>query len=263
MIRVRQLFLLGLTLSACQPPAPSSPTRALTTSPAPATVAAPSTRASTPACATTAANIPLAPAKVDEIAVDQLAMMLPRRPIVVGFDVDDTLVFSAPAFNALQPKYEPDIIRPKSYDALTLEQRAKYHEFWNALNVEYDERSLPKAIGKHLLDLHIARGDDIWIISKRQSIVPAPQEDVVTRRYERMFGVKLQHPVVQTQLKDKTPFICERHIEYYYGDSDGDVTSSVAAGATPIRVKRAEESYAKDAVHNGQLGEVVLRASER
>src|SRR5207244_4314565 len=101
-----------------------------------------------------------------------------------------------------------------------------------------------KKIGQRLLDLHIARGDDIVIISKRQS--PVPFADPCTPRYERMFHVKFPHPVVQTQLKDKTPFICKARIDYYYGDADTDVTAAVAAGAVPIRVKRAKDSYSKD-----------------
>jgi hypothetical protein len=32
---------------------------------------------------------------------------------------------------------------------------------------------------------------------------------------DRMFGVHLPDPVVQTDLKDKTPFIAKRHIIYY------------------------------------------------
>src|SRR4051812_11908702 len=70
---------------------------------------------------TTAAVIPLSPAKAGEITVEQLELMLPRHPIVVGFDVDDTLIFSTPAFNALQPQYDPEVIRPKDYAALTPE----------------------------------------------------------------------------------------------------------------------------------------------
>ena len=45
---------------------------------------------------TTAAAIPLSAPKAGEITVEQLELMLPRHPIVVGFDVDDTLIFSAP-----------------------------------------------------------------------------------------------------------------------------------------------------------------------
>jgi hypothetical protein len=30
-----------------------------------------------------------------------------------------------------------------------------------------------------------------------------------------MFGVHLPDPVVQTDLKDKTPFVAKRHIIYY------------------------------------------------
>jgi len=124
-----------------------------------------STQTSTPArrAPTTAAVIPLTAPKAAEITVEQLELLLPRRPIVVGFDVDDTLIFSAPAFNALQPEFDADVIRPKVYAALTPTQKLKYHEFWNRLNSEYDDRSVPKQIGKRLLDLHLARGDDVWI----------------------------------------------------------------------------------------------------
>lgn len=210
---------------------------------------------------TTSPVIALAPPKAGEITVEQLALMLPRHPVTVGFDVDDTLIFSAPAFNALQKEYDPDVIRPKDYARLAPDQKYQYREFWNRLNEEYDDRSVPKAIGKKLLDLHLARGDDVWIISKRQS--SQPDTGTCTRRYERLFDVKLPHPVIFTQLKDKAAFLAERNIEYYYGDSDSDVTAAVAAGAVPVRVKRGPGSYAKDPPHNGQLGEAVLKDSEK
>ena len=195
-----------------------------------------------------------------EITFEQLKRMLPPPPTVVGFDVDDTLIFSEPAFTPLQKEYPAEVIRPKNYDALTPEQKAKYHEFWNRLNNEYDDRSLPKRIGEKLLKLHLERGDDVYIISKRQSSVP--NNDLPTRRIERFFHVQLKHPVVQTELKDKTPFITERHIQYYYGDSDSDITAALAAGATPIRVKRSTETYAADKVHNGWYDEIVLSGSD-
>lgn len=212
-------------------------------------------------CPATARSISFTSPTAEEITVDQLALLLPKHPVVVGFDVDDTLVFSAPAFNSLQPGYDAGVIRPKDYAALTVEQKAKYHEFWNRLNEEFDDRSIPKKIGKRLLELHRARGDSIYIISRRQSSLPPSER--ATHRYERMFGIALEHAIVQTELQDKTPFICLRKIDYYYGDSDSDVTAAVTAGAVPIRVKRAADSYAKDAVHNGQLGEIVLQDSER
>jgi acid phosphatase (class B) len=176
-----------------------------------------------------------------------LKRLLPARPIAVGFDVDDTLIFSAPAFNGLEPAYPADVIRPKDYNALTAAQRRQYHDFWNRLNEEYDGRSIPKRIGKQLLDLHIQRGDEIYIISRRQKTVPPTT--TVTRRLERLFDIRLRHPVVQTNLKDKTPFIAARHIVYYYGDSDSDVTAAVGARAVPIRVQRSPASYAKDQPH--------------
>jgi acid phosphatase class B len=125
------------------------------------------------------ATIPLARPVANEVSIEQLKRLLPAHPIVVGFDVDDTLVFSAPAFNALQPAYPAEVIRPKDYAALTTAERRQYHEFWNLLNEQYDDRSIPKRIGKELLDLHLKRGDDIYIISRRQRAVPAT--NTVTR----------------------------------------------------------------------------------
>jgi acid phosphatase (class B) len=205
------------------------------------------------------ASIPLTPPVAREISIEELKRLLPARPIVVGFDVDDTLIFSAPAFNALEPDYPADVIRPKNYGALTPAQRHQYHEFWNRLNEQYDDRSIPKRIGKQLLDLHVQRGDEIYIISRRQKTVPPT--NTVTRRLERLFGIRLRHPVVQTNLQDKTPFIAARHIFYYYGDSDSDITAAVGAHAVPIRVQRSPASYAKDQPHNGQLNEIVLENS--
>jgi acid phosphatase (class B) len=205
------------------------------------------------------ATIPLTSPVAREVSIEELRRLLPARPIVVGFDVDDTLIFSAPAFNALEPDYPADVIRPKDYGALTPAQRQQYHEFWNRLNEEYDDRSIPKRIGKQLLDLHVQRGDKIYIISRRQKTVPPT--NTVTRRLERLFGVRLRHPVAQTNLKDKTPFIAARRILYYYGDSDSDITAAVGASAVPIRVQRSPASYAKDQPHNGQLNEIVLENS--
>lgn len=202
------------------------------------------------------AEISLSQPVAGEITIEQLARVLPAHPVRVGFDVDDTLIFSAPAFNELEPKYDAAVIRPKDYASLTAEQKKQYHEFWNKLNEELDDRSIPRTIGKRLLELHTRRGDDIYIISKRQGTVPPTDTD--TKRYEKMFGMQFKHKVIQTQLKDKAPFIAHAKLDYYYGDSDSDITSAVGAKATPIRVKRGKNSYAKDVPHNGQLDEIVL-----
>lgn len=69
----------------------------------------------------------------------------------------------------------------------SLGTKRQYHEFWNRLNEEYDDRSIPKRIGKQLLELHLKRGDDIYIISRRQGTVPPT--NTVKHRLERMFGI--------------------------------------------------------------------------
>ena len=89
-----------------------------------------------------------------------------------SFSPGSRLLASTPAFNALQSNYDPNVIRPKDYGRLNPEQKRQFHEFWNKLNEEYDDRSIPKSIGKKLLDLHIARGDAIYIISRRPESQP-------------------------------------------------------------------------------------------
>jgi acid phosphatase (class B) len=205
-------------------------------------------------------KVTLTAVKAREIDFEQLEALLPRRPIVVGFDIDDTLIISTPAFAALEPWYDPEVVRPRNYSKLSAEQNAKHHEFWTKLNDVYDDRSTPRAIARRLLDLHLARGDDIWLISTRQASITGI--DKCTPRYQKMFNIKFPHGVVFTQLKDPTPFIAQRKIEYHYGDSDSDITAAQAAGAVPIRVKRAAGSYAKDIPHNGQFGEIVLKDLE-
>jgi len=74
-----------------------------------------------------------------------------------------------------------------------------------------------------------------------------------------MFGIRLQHPVVQTNFTDKTPLIAGRHIVYYYGDSDSDTRAAV--GARAVRSRRSTASFAKDQPYNGQLNEIVLQNS--
>ena len=47
-----------------------------------------------------------------------------------------------------------------------------------------------------------------------------------------------------------------------YGDSDGDIRDSIAAGARPMRVMRARTSVNHEPSHNGAFGEEVLINSE-
>src|SRR4051794_30665273 len=88
-------------------------------------------------CPTTAPVITLSAPKAEEVSFEQLMRLLPKRPVVVGFDVDETLIDSTPAFNALQPWYDPEVIRPPDYSKLTTAQKVKYHEFWTRLDDEY------------------------------------------------------------------------------------------------------------------------------
>lgn len=124
---------------------------------------------------------------------------------MVGFDVDDTLSFSAPAFNALEPAYprkrnpakELRGVEPSSTEAISRVLESAQRRVRRPVHPEANRKATPRSPSS------AARRH--FHISRRQGT--GPPTNTVTRRLERMFGVNLRHPVVQTNLKDKTPFI--------------------------------------------------------
>src|SRR4029078_8556800 len=87
------VLALALVTGSCRAPSDDAARRRPPTAVTPA-----------PPVASTTAVIPLSAAKADEITFEQLVLLLPRRPIVVGFDVDDTLIFSAPGIHLIQKR---------------------------------------------------------------------------------------------------------------------------------------------------------------
>ena len=69
-------------------------------------------------------------------------------------------------------------------------------------------------------------------------------------------------PVIFTNRQAKTDAFWRVQAAVSYGDSDGDIRESIAAGARPIRVMRARTLVNLDPVHNGGFGEEVLVNSE-
>jgi len=91
------------------------------------------------------------------ISVEQLKKELEgKAPINVSFDIDDTVLFSSPCFYHGQEKYSPG-----KNDYL------KNQDFWNEVNAGCDQYSIPKQIAVDLINMHQARGDQIYFITGR------------------------------------------------------------------------------------------------
>lgn len=197
------------------------------------------------------------------ISLDELARSLPKEPVNVVFDVDDTLLFTSPGFQWGSRTYGPDIVSAgvsvREEDLPSDEARRKYREFWTKMNNELDQYSVKKWIAEELVALHKARGDKIYFVTKR--IYTGSEH--LTDTLRREFKLSSDSPaVIFTSRQPKTEAFRKVKAQVSYGDSDGDIRDSIQAGARPIRVLRSPASVNHEPAHNGAFGEEVLRHSE-
>ncbi|WP_323372681.1 acid phosphatase AphA [Pseudomonas helleri] len=190
-----------------------------------------------------AATPPASPS-VHWISVQDLQSSLSgAAPMAVGFDIDDTVLFSSACFYYGQQKYSPG-----SADYL------HNPAFWQETNGGCDRYSLPKQAAREVIELHKQRGDRIYFITGR----PHTEGEQLTAILASTFGIRDMQPVVFTSGPEKARFIHDRGLKVYYGDSDSDITSAQSAGARPIRIMRAANSTLQPLPDNGALGEEVL-----
>ena len=188
------------------------------------------------------------------ISVDQLKKELEgKAPINVSFDIDDTVLFSSPCFYYGQQKYSPG-----KHDYL------KNQDFWNEVNAGCDQYSIPKQIAVDLINMHQARGDQIYFITGRT----AGDKDGVTPVLQKAFNIKDMHPVEfmggreRTTKCNKTPGIIEHKVSIHYGDSDDDILAAKEAGIRGIRLMRAANStYQPMPTLGGYDEEVLINSS--
>ncbi|MCE0495216.1 acid phosphatase AphA [Vibrio salinus] len=191
-------------------------------------------------------------ATLNWVTVDQLTQELKNKPpMAVGFDIDDTVLFSSPGFYHGQ-----QVFSPKGYSYLSNQK------FWDKMNCEWDEFSMPKDIAKKLIAMHQQHGDDIYFITGRTG----SSCEITTKYLKDAFHIKNMHPVIfagaSRTVYTKTAPIKKHNIKIYYGDSDGDIISAQKAGAEGIRVIRAANSSYKPAPKNGIYGERVMANSQ-
>lgn len=185
------------------------------------------------------------------ISFEQLAKSFESiPPMPVAFDIDDTIMFSSPAFHYGRNKYSPN-------DHSFL----KNINFWNELNNDLNGFSMPKLIGQKLLNLHKFRGDQIFFITARWK---TPQEKL-SQYISETFKIENMNPVVftgcQMQSEPKLPTLMRLNIKLFYGDSDQDIQAGLAASIRTIRILRAPNSNYLPFHINGKFGEEVLKDS--
>ncbi len=193
-------------------------------------------------------------APVHWVSVAQIENSLTGRPpMAVGFDIDDTVLFSSPGFWRGKKTYSPD-----SDDYL------KNPAFWEKMNNGWDEFSIPKEVARQLIDMHVRRGDSIYFVTGRSQT----KTETVSKTLADNFHIPAanMNPVIfagdKPEQNTKVQWLQEKNMRIFYGDSDNDITAARDCGIRGIRILRAANSTYKPLPQAGAFGEEVIVNSE-
>ena len=152
----------------------------------------------------------------------------------VGFDYDDTLIFSTPAFRAGaasgQEPYSP--------------------EYWRVVNQSFNLEKV-KLVPMTTALIYKVLGFDVVVITARQEY---GGEEL--QRHWKWFAKEFHFEKDKSSILEKGRFVA------FFGDSDSDITEAREAKVKPIRVKRSSKSDYKDKYHPGQYNEFIFPFSD-
>jgi acid phosphatase class B len=152
----------------------------------------------------------------------------------VGFDYDDTLMFSTPAFRAASATSE----RPFS------------PAFWKVVNQSFQVEKV-KLVPMSGAVLAKVLGFDVVIITARPDYGGSQLRD-----HWKWLAKEFYFEKDKSSILEKGRFIV------FFGDSDSDITEAREAKVRAIRVKRSPESDYKDKYNPGCYDEFILPFSE-
>jgi acid phosphatase (class B) len=163
-------------------------------------------------------SLPLyaSPADPNFVTVEAIKQSLEGQPpMAVGFDVDETILFSSPGFYHLSLELCGGVLLYCN----------KVPGYWEQAN-KLDTFSLPKLAGVELVNMHLERGDTVYFITAR-TYTP---DEAVTQTLRALFKAPDLKPVVFVGYipgqNPKIQAIKERNIQIYYGDSDSDILAA-------------------------------------
>lgn len=164
-----------------------------------------------------------------------------HSPINVGFDIDDTILFSTPAFERGFKSGEKPFSK----------------KFWEIVNGSDRQYSAVKKKTEQMIKGHQKRGDAVFAITARE---PFNGDYLKTFLSERL-GIKREN--IYFSPPGKSELMRQLNIKLFYGDSDSDISDAHAAGAKGIRIQRSDKSSYKNKYHPGSLGEEIMPDSDQ
>ncbi|WP_416776077.1 acid phosphatase AphA [Xenorhabdus budapestensis] len=188
------------------------------------------------------------------VSVEQIEKSLQNQsPMAVGFDIDDTVLFSSPGFYRGKLEYSPN---DHSY--------LKNPEFWKKMNNEWDKFSMPKQVGIDLVRMHLKRGDDVYFITGRTKT----KIEIVTKYLQEDLHIPADktNPVIfagdDLGKNNKISWMRDHKLKIYYGDADADIAAARELNIRGIRILRASNSSYQPLPKAGKFGEEVVINSE-
>ena len=152
----------------------------------------------------------------------------------VGFDYDDTLIFSTPAFRAGaasgQEPYSPG--------------------YWRVVNNSFNREKV-KLVPMTTALIYKALGFDVVVITARQGYGGEELQE-----HWKWLAREFYFERNKSEILKRARFVA------FFGDSDSDITEALLAGVKPIRVKRSKESDYTGKYHPGQYKECILPFSD-
>ena len=192
------------------------------------------------------------------ITVDDIKKSLPEKTIIAGFDIDDTVLFSSPGFYyGMTNRDGPGgtNLYGKDYGSNP--------KFWEDFNLLHDKYSVPKKIGKKIVDMHRRRGDTLVFITARPC--KGNEDKVIAERLNNTFSLIAVPLVVCTPEGEKVEAIEKNRLEIFYGDSDSDIRNALdvrSRSVRPIRVVRSPTTTNDRSYSPGLYGEEILLDSD-
>ena len=183
----------------------------------------------------------------------------------IGFDVDDTILFSAPGFWVGYKKYNTN-------NGINF---TKAPGFWTEMNNEYDKFSMIKSEVANILYEHLSAQHKVYFITRRAKTKSEKLSQHLKTSLKNYFHyMKRGHitplidklpDVLFSNEKSKSPLLKSLGIKVYYGDSDSDKKDAQLSKETIfVRVLRAPSFMALyDPKQNITEDEIVLENSNR
>lgn len=186
------------------------------------------------------------------VSVNDIAQSLKGRPrTAVGFDIDETVLFSSPSFyHIAQERCKGDFV-------VCMKDKG----FWQEANTS-DSYNLQKKVGMDLVKMHLARGDKVYFITAR----PASEHETLTALLRGYLNEPNLPPVIFTGFAEgknlKVKPILQHKITIFYGDADTDITAAMDAKIRPIRMLRAKNTIERHPSCPGLYNEEVVIGSD-